>query len=77
MVPSTEPSRSARMSAEAPSWTEIGRPLANSSRDGEVRHIVARAEIAAQQIAEIVDILQPERVVEAELRLKIGLDLGA
>ena len=45
--------------------------------DGEVRQIVARAEIAAQEIAEIVDILQPKRIVEAELGFEVGLDLGA
>ncbi|ESZ37772.1 hypothetical protein X732_21200 [Mesorhizobium sp. L2C066B000] len=51
-------------------------PLGKQFGDGEVRQIVARPEIAAQEIAEIVGILQPERIVEAELCFQIGPDLG-
>ena len=45
--------------------------------DGEIGQVVARPEIAVQKIVEIVDILQPERIVEAELGFDVGLDLGA
>ena len=43
---------------------------------GEVRQIVARPEIAVEQIAEIEQILLPQRLIEVEDAVEIGLDDG-
>ncbi len=40
---------------------------------GEVGEVVARAEVAAEDVAEVVQVLLPERVVEVVGGLKIGL----
>ena len=60
----------------APSWRETGRPALNSSATVKSGKIVARAEIALQQVLQIVQVLRPQRLIEMEDPLKIGLDDG-
>ena len=44
--------------------------------DGEIRQIVTWAEITAQQVLQIVEVLTPQRLIEMENPFKIGLDDG-
>ena len=45
-------------------------------RDGEIRQIVAGAEIALQKVLQIEQVLFPQRLIEMENPLEIGLDDG-
>ena len=74
MMPRMPPTISARISAAAPSCIETGRPTPEKVGDGEIGKIIARPEIAVQQVVQIVEVLFPDRLVEVIDALEIGLD---
>ena len=73
MMPSTPPTISASDQRRGAELHRDRQPDAKEIGDGEIGKVVARPEIAVQQIVQIVEVLFPDRLIEVIDPLEIGL----
>ena len=74
MMPSAPPISQGQHQCSGAELDGDGKAGCKEFRHGEVRQIVARTEVALQEVLKIEQILLPQGLVEVEGPLEIGLD---